>query len=127
MHSNFFVPPAGSTRGCVHASSGSSPLQTRRRTGSSLSKRGYAILWAVMFSGMAVAVSGCGSIAGNTNAVTAGTLVASANALSFGNVTVGQTATSTVSLKNASAETVQISQISVAGTSFTLTSQNAVP
>jgi hypothetical protein len=80
-----------------------------------------------MFSGMAVAVSGCGSIAGNTNAVTAGTLVASANALSFGNVTVGQTATSSVSLKNASAETVQISQISVAGTSFTLTSQNAVP
>jgi hypothetical protein len=72
-------------------------------------------------------LSGCGSIEGGGSASGTGTLVASSNALSFGTVTVGQTASATVSLKNESTNPVQISQIGVSGQPFALMGQNNLP
>jgi Abnormal spindle-like microcephaly-assoc'd, ASPM-SPD-2-Hydin len=129
MHS-IFLPPAGSARGTFHASLGKlQGRRNRRMSGVSPLQRHkgrYAILAVAAFCVIAI-LSGCGSIAGNTNEVTAGSLVASTTSLSFGDVTVGQTATASVSLKNASAVSVQVTQISVAGQYFTLTSQNGLP
>lgn len=127
MHSISVIPPAGSSRGAVEASVGNSGSRNRRRTGRSTFQRHpgwWVTLLLVAFCLVAV-LSGCGSIA--PNVATVGTLVASANTLSFGNVTVGQKASLSVALQNASAEPVQLTQISVAGQSFSLTSQATVP
>ena len=128
MHSIFFIPPVGNARGVAHASSGNSRIHSHRRTGLTPFKK-YCGSWAPFLAAavciFTLGLSGCGSIA--PNATTLGTLVASTASLSFGNVTVGQTATATVSMKNASADPVQVTQISVAGQSFSLTSQSALP
>ena len=132
MHSIFFVPPAGSARGSAHESARSS-LGTRhaeRACQSGISRLRKHHVWcagllAVAAGCMAVALSGCGTIAGNANAAVSGTLVASANTLSFGSVALGQTATANVSLKNESAASVQISQVNATGP-FSV-AQNTMP
>jgi len=119
MHSIRFAPLAGSARRRVHASSlGSHRHRSKRH------RIAVAILLAAVFCAIAI-LSGCGSIAANVS--TLGNLVASANSLAFGNVNVGQTASASISLKNESANPVQITQIGVAGQSFTLTSQATLP
>ena len=72
-------------------------------------------------------MSGCGALSGGVNAALTGSLVPSTNLLSFGSVQVGQTVSSTVSLKNASANAVQISQINISGTSFGVGSLPSLP
>src|SRR5581483_2334842 len=128
MHSIQAIPPAG-TRSAARASSGSgSEFHSQRPTGRSLPERcrAFCAVFLVTALGLlTVALSGCGSI--ESNAAAFGALGASTGTLSFGNVTVGQSATNTVSLQNQSTVAVKISQITVTGQSFTLTSQNALP
>jgi hypothetical protein len=127
MHSIDTLPPAGRSRGCVRASLASSPIHPHRSAGRTRFEK-YPALCAVFLlitCVLPLALSGCGSI--ESNAATVGTLGASTGTLAFGNVTVGQTASNTITLKNDSVAAVQITQISVAGQSFALTSQTAVP
>lgn len=128
MHSISFFPSAGRSRGAVHASFGNAHVSRFRRTASSpCDKRSAwrAAVFMVAACGMAAALAGCGSIM--PNASVAGSLVVSPGTLSFGNVTVGQNATASIAIQNQSAQPVQVTQISLAGTSFSLTSQSATP
>lgn len=81
-------------------------------------------------------VSGCGSVAAgpsspqttvagsNSSGSTSGTLVVSPSAVSFGSVAVGQTANATVSVTNSGTSSVQITQISLTGQSFSIPGQS---
>ena len=68
-------------------------------------------------------LTGCGSIMANA---ASGSLVASANSLSFGSVPLGQTTSASFSLKNESTAAVQISGVSVTGP-FSVIGQNSMP
>ena len=56
-----------------------------------------------------------------------GTLVVSPSTVDFGTVQVGQSATSKVSFSNESADTVEVAQLSVAGTTFSVADQGSLP
>lgn len=76
---------------------------------------------------VAIALSGCGGgkIAGvNTGN---GSLQASTYSITFGSVTVGQTATQSVSLSNQSSGSVQITQINLNGQPFSVSGVGALP
>jgi hypothetical protein len=78
-----------------------------------------------LFCGLLPGLSGCGGYvakAGNN-----GTLVASASAIAFGNVSVGQTASGTVLLLNESSAPLQITQLGLTGKSFSVAGQNNLP
>ena len=130
MHSISFKRPAGTARRSVHASSGTQaltftgPLPQLLRGRSSAA---WTLVLALLAGSLAIALSGCGAVAGGADATATGTLVASASTLAFGNVTVGKTASATLSLKNESADSVSISQIGVSGQYFALASQNTLP
>jgi len=122
MHSILFVAPAGSARGVVHASSGNQAIQRKS------SRRLRREIWCAGALALAVCcvslmLSGCGSIMANA---ASGSLVASANSLSFGSVQLGQTAGASVSVKNESTAAVQISQVSVTGP-FSVMGQSSMP
>src|ERR1017187_5722911 len=73
-----------------------------------------------------VALSGCGGIilanGGGTEA-----LVASPTTVTFGAVSIGQTASTTVSLLNGSSAPVEIDQLSLTGQSFSLAGPSTLP
>jgi hypothetical protein len=122
MHSIFFVPSAGSARGVVHASSGNRIRQ--QKSNRRLQKQMWcAGALALAMSCVSVLLSGCGSIMANA---ASGSLVASANSLSFGSVALGQTSSASVSVKNESAAAVQISGVSVTGP-FSVMGQSSMP
>lgn len=129
MHSIFFEATAGAARGAVRWSSGKL-LIGRASSHSSAGLRKSTIWCAALVTiascCAAVILSGCGSIAGNSAVTTTGSLVASANALSFGTVTVGQTSSATVTLKNETTDSVQISSVSVTGP-FSVPGQSSMP
>jgi hypothetical protein len=66
-------------------------------------------------------MSGCVGVTGKgtTSGVTGATIEISPNAVSFGNLAVGQSATKTVTLTNTGIDILTVSGISVAGTGFT--------
>ncbi len=76
-----------------------------------------------------ISLSGCtGSIAANLAASSgAGQLVASSTSVSFGSVAVGSTASLTETLTNQGTTAVKISQLAVAGQSFSAGSQSGLP
>lgn len=132
MHFNLFVRPAGTARPSAHAISAVPQAQPTTRAISPLLLNlrrdpWTTVLTCVLVGAMAVMLAGCGSIAGGANEAASGNLVASVTSLAFGNVTVGKTATATVSFKNESAASVQISQIGVSGQYFALASQSSMP
>ncbi|MGB9032192.1 MAG: choice-of-anchor D domain-containing protein, partial [Acidobacteriaceae bacterium] len=122
MHSIFFVPSAGSARGVVHASFGKQANEhnSNRRLRRQMWCAGALALAACCVSAM---LTGCGSIMANA---ASGSLVASANSLSFGSVPLGQTTSASFSLKNESTAAVQISGVSVTGP-FSVIGQNSMP
>ncbi len=123
MHSILYVPPAGSARGTFHASSGNRrPLQSGQHSRVKKQKIWCAGLAAAASCCVALMLSGCGSIAANP----VSDLVVSVNSLAFGNVPVGQTASASVTLKNESAASVQITQVSVTGP-FSVPGQSSMP
>jgi hypothetical protein len=58
---------------------------------------------------------------------TTGTLTASTDALAFGSVVMGQTATASVSVTNTGSAAVEISAMAVSGQPFSATSQSSLP
>ena len=71
------------------------------------------------------ALSGCSGIMASGAA--AGALTASPNPVTFGAVSIGQTASSTVSLLNGSSAPVEITQVNLTGQSFSLVSPSDFP
>ncbi|MGB6159062.1 MAG: choice-of-anchor D domain-containing protein, partial [Acidobacteriaceae bacterium] len=122
MHSIFFVPPAGSARGVVHASFGRQSIKhnSNRRLRRQIWCGAALALAACCVS---VLLSGCGSIMANA---ASGSLIVSSSSLSFGSVPLGQTSSASVSLKNESTAAVQITQASVTGP-FTVMGQSSMP
>jgi len=70
------------------------------------------------------ALFGCGS---SMMSSAAGTLVVSPSMLSFGTVSIGQTAAKTLSLQNQSSTAVTISALEVTGQSFSVSSPSGLP
>jgi hypothetical protein len=84
----------------------------------------HCLAIAVAFS-LLLALSACGTdmlIKGET-----GTFVVSPNSIVFGAVSIGQTATNTLSLFNGSSAPVEITQIDLAGQSFSVTGSGSLP
>ena len=75
--------------------------------------------------GLLLALSGCGNP--QVNAGNTGTLVASPNTVTFGSVSIGQSASTTVSLANGNSAPVEISQLSMTGQSFSVTGTHTLP
>ena len=125
MHSIFFAPRAGSARSSVHASC------KRPAAAGSFRFQKQSALWTALAAALCCTLipflSGCGSVVAGASSQLTGTLVASANALSFGSVPVGQSMTGVVSVKNESADPVQISQVNVSGQAFSLMSSDSYP
>ena len=72
------------------------------------------------------ALSSCGgSII--ANGASAGTLIASPNAVTFGSVPIGQMASTTVSLLNEGSAPVQIVQLKLSGQPFSVVGPNSLP
>ena len=78
-----------------------------------------------LFCGLLPGLSGCGGPVANGRGI--GTLVASPNAVAFGNVSVGQTASGTVLLLNEASAPLQITQLALTGTSFSVAGQSNLP
>ena len=72
------------------------------------------------------ALSGCGKIVLNGTAGT-GALIASPNTVTFGAVSIGQTASTTVSLLNESLAPVDVTQLSLTGQSFSVVGPSNLP
>ena len=72
-----------------------------------------------------LALSGCG--ANLVNEVATGALTASPNSVFFGAVSIGQSASTPVSLLNRSSATVEITQINLTGESFSVVSPSDFP
>lgn len=72
-------------------------------------------------------VPGSGSGTGSTGASNSGSLVISTQEVSFGNVTVGQTANASLSVSNAGSAPAEITQVQLNGAGFALAGQSSVP
>ncbi|MGA2170696.1 MAG: choice-of-anchor D domain-containing protein [Terracidiphilus sp.] len=72
-----------------------------------------------------LAVAGCGMHLANGGDT--GTLVASPDTITFGAVSIGQTASTTVSLLNGSLAPVEITQLSLTGQSFSVVGPSSLP
>lgn len=81
-------------------------------------------LFAVLPS-LAIALSGCGGA--TFTGAASGALQVSPGNISFGSVSLGSTATATVSLVNLGSSPVQISNLNVSGTSFSVNGQSNLP
>src|ERR1035437_5794769 len=80
----------------------------------------------VIMSSCFLPLSGCGASV-VVNGAASGTLVASPNAVTFGAVSIGQTASNKVSLVNGSAAAVEITQINLTGDSFSAVGPSKLP
>jgi Abnormal spindle-like microcephaly-assoc'd, ASPM-SPD-2-Hydin len=101
----------------LHSARRRNPL--RRLSGS-----GTGLLAIALCCLVVAALSGCGYA---VNGSTTGLFHVAPEALTFGAVPVGQTATSSVTVLNESSASVDISQLNVAGQSFFLNSQGSLP
>ena len=72
-----------------------------------------------------ITLSGCGTAIVNSRE--AGHLVASANSITFGSLSIGQTATKMLSLTNGSSTSVEITQIDLTGPSFSAAGSGQLP
>lgn len=79
----------------------------------------------VFFCVLASVLSGCSMYV--VNSVASGTLVATPGTVAFGTVTVGQSASTPVSLTNGGAAPIQITQIEMAGQFFAVDQANEMP
>ena len=84
-----------------------------------------AALFIILSGCLIAALSGCGGniVSGGEQ----GTLVASPNSVDFGSVSVGETASNTVSLVNGKSTPVEISQVNLTGQSFSVAAPASLP
>jgi hypothetical protein len=73
------------------------------------------------------ALAGCGGSAYMATGTQTGSLSASAAAVTFGSIALGQTANSSIILSNTSLAAVQLTGVSVTGQSFAVSGGNALP
>src|SRR5258707_11119563 len=79
----------------------------------------------ILVGGLSLVFSGCGGLVMNSGA--SGALIASPVSVQFGTVAVGQKATTKVSLLNHSVLPIKISQMKVAGDSFSVDGGSTLP
>ena len=91
------------------------------------SKRPRRITHFAFVGALAICVGLCGCGGAVTHYVQAGDLMLSATSISFGDVPVGQTVSSAISLVNQGAADIEVSQLEVSGGPFTVDSQIALP
>src|SRR5271170_3065325 len=89
------------------------PGQTRRYTLAFHLDHLHTVLSLIFSCSLFLAVSGCGGTV--TVEHLSGTLAASPTSVAFGNVTVGQAASSTITLRAGSSGSVQITALSISG------------
>jgi hypothetical protein len=88
---------------------------------------GVVLLFAAM-CGLAASQSGCGAtVQGPGSSTNSGTLVFSAASLDFGSVALGQAGAATVSVSNSGSSSIEITQIELTGSPFSLRGQNPLP
>jgi len=122
MHSIFFVPPRG-----VPAASSTRPPATRQTSTLRAVECGDRCGAPVRSHWRRAAFpSCCRDAEASCPTRRAVSLVASANSLSFGSVSLGQTSGASVSLRNESTAAVQISQVSLTGP-FSVMGQSGMP
>ena len=90
-----------------------------------------SILWAALFAAFAgcLVLSGCGA-SFNVNAAASsktGSISPSPDAVDFGTVDVGQSVNSVIAVVNPSSAPVQVSQVTVSGSSFSVAGQGNLP
>jgi len=95
--------------------------------------RNFLLALALLASAITIGCAGGTGVANNSSGSpdnqsgTGGTLTANPTAVDFASVSVGATQTSSVTLSNPSTQDVHISQMSVVGKDFSLTSQPILP
>lgn len=99
------------------------PEWSGRRAQHGSRRRVAAWLTLTVMGLVVLGLSGCGSIV-TTNS---SGLTVSPSSVSFGSVTVGQTATATVGFTNSATDTIQVSQISIGGAGFQQVNPDALP
>lgn len=75
----------------------------------------------------ALALSGCGTTLADPAASSAGVLVVSAKSVNFGNVLLGHTVGDTISLTNPGSLPIEVTQIQLVGSPFSVTGRNNLP
>ena len=109
MHGVLVLTPSGPERAeCIALRCNCGPRSSHRRKA----------LVIVLSCCLLFVLSGCGNIVLNGTDTRA--LTASPNTLTFGVVSIGQTASARVSLSNASFEPIQITQLNMTGQSFSI-------
>lgn len=92
-----------------------------------------ALLFGLVAFGSSIVLSGCGGITANTNAKTGassgstGNLTLSPNAAAFGSVTVGSSATTKITLTNATSNAVAVSALTLSNATFTADGLGTLP
>src|SRR5580700_3159144 len=92
------------------------------------SSLGSVVLLFAAMCGLAASQSGCGAtVQGPGSSTNSGTLVFSAASLDFGSVALGQAGAATVSVSNSGSSSIEITQIELTGSPFSLRGQNPLP
>ena len=87
----------------------------------------FSLIGLLTFSSGLV-LSGCGgTLAGTNTAVGTGTLAVSSSTVDFGQVAVGKTVSSSVTVSNKGSSAIEISQLNLTGQSFSLGAGNSLP
>ena len=105
----------------------SGPITTMGRAAilGSYGLRKYASYTVILLSSLAILLSsGCGGV---TAAKNANTFFASQSTVAFGNVTVGQTGTASLTLQNRGLSTVEIEDLGASGQAFSLAQGTTLP
>jgi hypothetical protein len=89
-------------------------------------KNGALVLAAVLTACLVVALSGCGASYTVASAAIS-SFQASTDAVEFGSVTVGQTATSSVTLVNQGATDIQVTSVAITGNDFNVANATTQP
>lgn len=102
------------------AAEAANPIELR----AALSHRFSLSPWnAIISLSLIVVLSGCGGLSVTSKSA----LVASPTAIAFGDVVVGQTLTASVTLQNQGLSTIEIENISVSGSAFSVTGSTKFP
>ena len=109
------------------SNSGSRPKRHRVQSRAQIHRRNgwCTALLVILCCSVLLVLSGCGGVL--VNAVDSETLKASPNSVSFGAVSVGQTASTAVSLVNGGSAPVEITQLNLTGQPFSVNGVSELP
>ena len=109
------------------SNNGSRPKRHRVQSRAQIHRRNgwCTALLVILCCSVLLVLSGCGGVL--VNAVNSGALKASPNSVSFGAVSVGQTASTAISLVNGGSAPVEITQLNVTGQPFSVVAPSDLP